>query len=121
MNIRERTEDLLLSLGGCAPHMSGFRYLVDITEIVAKDPGSINKLTRYIYPTVAAKNNTTERCVERAIRYAIESIYLNSDVAYLESIFGNIASMDSGKPTNSAFIATLALKIRRELAHQRGA
>lgn len=121
MSIRERTEDLLLSLGGCAPNLSGFRYLVDITEIVVKDPGSINKLTRSVYPAVAAKNNTTECSVDRAIRHAIGSIYLNSDVDYLESIFGNIASMDSGKPTNSAFIATLALKIRRELAHQRGA
>ena len=113
--VRVSTEDALLSLGGIAPNLLGFGYIVDAVDLVVNDPRRIKTFTAAVYPVVAEHNGSTSARVERNIRNVIDLIYLVSDSEALNDLVGNIAAPCKGKPTNSAFIATLALKVKRNL------
>lgn len=54
---------------GVKPHLSGFKFLVDATEIMLNDKQRTKSICQ-IYNEVAAINNTTSSKVERAIRNA---------------------------------------------------
>lgn len=71
-----------------------------------------------LYPEVADHVGfTTASRVERAIRYAIEVVWSLGDLEILQKYFGYVVSSRTGKPTNSAFISTLAewLELERDL------
>lgn len=104
----------LLSLGVPA-HVRGYRYLISAITLVVEDPTYLNKITGRLYPEVAAENDIKPQCVERSIRNAIEMTFNKGDTKALQSYFGTAVDPNSGKLTNSSFIATTALKIRLEL------
>ena len=99
---------------GVPAHIKGYQFLRDAITLVVTKPEFLNAVTKELYPTVAAMNNTTPSRVERAIRHAIELAWNRGRIETLESLFGYTIKNDKGKPTNSEFIAIIADKLRLE-------
>jgi len=99
---------------GIPAHYKGYRYLKEAIAMVIEDPSLLMAVTKRLYPQVAERFSTTGNKVERAIRHAIETTWSRGNLEVLNDVFGYSIDMDKGKPTNSAFIATLADKIRLE-------
>ena len=97
---------------GVPAHIMGYRYLKYAISLAITDPDSITAITKIIYPEVASKNHTTPSRVERAIRHAIEVAWSRGNMDVLNHFFGYTVSADSGRPTNSEFIALVADYIR---------
>ncbi len=103
---------------GVPAHIKGYHYLRDSINMAVKRPEIINAVTKELYPTVAAKYETTPSRVERAIRHAIEVAWDRGDVDVLNSYFGYTIHNSRGKPTNSEFIAMISdrLRLRNKLS-----
>lgn len=56
---------------GVKPHIKGFKYIYEAIEMLKLNDEF--KLTKYVYPKIAEKYNTTWSRVERAIRNAIKT------------------------------------------------
>lgn len=107
-------QELLLELG--APdHLIGHPYMVEAIQMVLNDRKYIDNITFGMYPTLAAKFDTTASRVERAMRHLIEVTWNRGDIDVLSSYFGNIVSAEKGKPTNGEFIARCANIVRMRL------
>ncbi|MFW6389643.1 MAG: sporulation transcription factor Spo0A, partial [Halanaerobiales bacterium] len=100
---------------GVPAHIKGYIYLREAIELVIKDIEYLGAVTKELYPSVAEKFNTTPSRVERAIRHAIEVSWDRGNIKALNKYFGNTVSANSGKPTNSQFIAKIADKLRLEM------
>ena len=89
---------------GMPQDLRGYYYLIAGIILSAEDISlAVSGVTKRLYPAIADICGTKPTRVERCIRHAIE--HTNS---YM--IFGD----PSKKPTNSAFIACMANRIRRE-------
>lgn len=71
------------------------------------EPG--DNITKDIYPAIAKQFGTTPSRVERNMRHAIETAWDRGDQYSIESVFGGSISQNKGKPTNSEFIARMAV------------
>ncbi|MFW5992005.1 MAG: sporulation transcription factor Spo0A [Halanaerobiaceae bacterium] len=100
---------------GVPAHIKGYIYLRKAIELVIKEIEYLGAVTKELYPAVAEKFNTTPSRVERAIRHAIEVSWDRGNINALNKYFGNTVSANSGKPTNSQFIAKIADKLRLEM------
>jgi two-component system response regulator (stage 0 sporulation protein A) len=100
---------------GVPAHIKGYIYLREAIELVIKDIEYLGAVTKELYPTVAEKFHTTPSRVERAIRHAIEVSWDRGNISALNKYFGATVSANSGKPTNSQFIAKIADKLRLEM------
>lgn len=113
MMIKEKIEDMLLELG-IPTSLFGHGYLIVAVKLYADNQLSCNpSMTKVVYPTVANVFKTTPSRVERAIRHAIEVSFSRIDSCVVSSYFGGTINKGSGKPTNSEFIATLAMHLKR--------
>jgi two-component system response regulator (stage 0 sporulation protein A) len=99
---------------GVPAHIKGYGYLREAILVAFRDVDTLNSVTKVLYPKIADKYGTTPPRVERAIRHAIEIAWTRGNVEYLNRLFGNTIALDRGKPTNSAFIARIADKLRIE-------
>ena len=113
MNFATSTYRALKTMGVPASLM-GYGYLQDAAVMVSEDPEALRQMTKKLYPSIAAKNGTTASRVERAIRHAIEYAYANTDPDVLRQYFGNVGNLNTGKLTNSQFIAGLVQFIKME-------
>jgi len=102
----ETIRDVLLELGA-GEHLDGYEYLVD--AIGEKLGGKHH----YIYAGVAKKYRITETRVERCCRGVVSWIFRVGDPEKLYRFFGGTVPMDSGRPTNYAFIARVANEVKR--------
>lgn len=68
----------------------------------------LKSVTKCLYPEVAKRFETTDKQVERAIRSAIETAWLNGNRDTLVLIFGELFVDRSTRPTNSKIIKILA-------------
>ncbi|MFW5985295.1 MAG: sporulation transcription factor Spo0A [Halanaerobiaceae bacterium] len=100
---------------GVPVHIKGYLYLRKSIELVIKNVELIGAVTKKLYPRVAEEFNTTPNRVERAIRHAIEVTWKRGDISVLNEYFGATVSPNSGKATNSQFIAKIADKFRIEM------
>ncbi len=100
---------------GIPANIRGYMYLREAIIMVISEIGLLNGVTKELYPRVAQKFGTTPPRVERAIRHAIEIAWTRGNIEYLNSVFGHTVSSEKGKPTNSAFIARIADKLRIEM------
>jgi two-component system response regulator (stage 0 sporulation protein A) len=97
---------------GVPAHIKGYQYLRDAIMLSVEDGEMLNSITKVLYPTIAAKFQTTSSRVERAIRHAIEVAWSRGRMETLDALFGYTINTGKGKPTNSEFIALIADKIR---------
>lgn len=97
---------------GIPSHVMGYRYLKDALFITLHEREKINAVTKVLYPDIAAKNHTTPSRVERAIRHAIEIACTRGNSELMTSLFGYSINPNTGKPTNSEFIAAISDYLR---------
>lgn len=109
--IREVVENELLYLG-VDPSIKGFQC---ITECIlyyilnGKDFYHVS-ITKELYPAVAELLGTTKERIERNTRKTVEKCILNSGTFPAE-----ICERNSGKVTNSTFIAYVLLEVKRKI------
>lgn len=91
------------------PHASqGFRFLEVSIALVIEDPDLLNAVTKELYPAVAKECHSTTHSVESDMRRTIAYIWENCEAEVLRHYFPRATR----RPTNSAFIATLADQLR---------
>ena len=110
----ERNITNLLTELGIPTHILGYRYMREAIIIAAKDVGFLHYITKNLYPAIAKKHKTTPSRVERAIRHAIEVVWLRGNPELIRKFFGYSVDEGKGKPTNSEFIALIADRLRLE-------
>lgn len=110
-NLENSITNILHEIGVPA-HIKGYQYLRESITLVVNDMDMLNGITKELYPSVAAKYNTTPSRVERAIRHAIEVAWNKGRIDTINKFFGYTIHDEKGKPTNSEFIAMVADKIR---------
>lgn len=79
----------------------------------------LRHMTKELYPGIAAAANTTPSRVERAIRYSIETAWNRGSPEAHNRMFGNSIDPDTGKPTNSEYLARMA-RLCRDSADAEG-
>ncbi len=109
-----RVTDIMHQIGVPA-HIRGYMYLREAILMVIDKIELLGAVTKELYPRVAEKYNTTPSRVERAIRHAIEVSWERGNIKAIYNIFGSSVATESGKPTNSQFIAKIADKLRLEI------
>ena len=80
-------------------------------KMAVENPAVVNRITKELYPGIAARFDTTASKVERAIRHAIEVAWSRGKMDTINDLFGYTVSTGKGKPTNSEFIALIVDKI----------
>ena len=100
----ERMTSSILSGTGIFPNLKGYKYLKEAIVTGYTRRNTLDAVTKYLYPEIADKNNTTADRVERAIRHAIESAWNKCDGNgfYNKMGFGN--AYNGKRPTNSEYI-----------------
>ena len=106
--MRKRCEEILLQLG-ITPDLLGFTYIADIVDIINSED---TKMTA-IYHAVANKHNSNWQRVERAVRHAISKANPRSK-EFEELINASLVKQSNGNISNSAFLHTLAYRLREE-------
>jgi len=96
------------------PHLNGYAYLRAAIILCIKEPAMINAVTKNLYPRIAEQFNTTRQCVERAMRFAIETAWNRGKVENLHQLMGYAVDEKKGKPTNISFVAKIADRIQLE-------
>ena len=100
---------------GVPAHIKGYQYLRTGVKMAVENPAVVNRITKELYPGIAARFDTTASKVERAIRHAIEVAWNRGRVDTLNRVLGCRACTPEDKPTNGEFIAMLADKLRLDL------
>lgn len=106
--------DTLLDVG-INPGLLGWDYLKVGVEMVYNDREYLRNMTGKLYPDIAKEVDSTTSRVERAIRHAIESAFNNMAEDTRKKYFGNVVSMNSGKVTNTTFIAVIVERIQNNI------
>ena len=96
---------------GYPTNIKGFQYVRHAIYLMMEDDQH-KSMMKEIYPAVAEKFGTTVSCVERNIRHGIENAWIHGSMKYIDEVFGFTVDADKGKPTNTAFIMTVAERIR---------
>lgn len=112
-SIDEKISNIFMVIG-IPPHIKGYQYLREGIKIAIEKPLIINSITKELYPTIAAKFDTSASKVERAIRHAIEVAWNRGRIEALGSVFGTHVYVNDERPTNSEFIALIADKLLLE-------
>lgn len=113
-HVPERVYSVLDDIGIPA-HLSGYDYIAYSLHLQLSDPEySRAAITKYLYPDVANKFNSTPSRVERAIRHAINHVIIHTPVEIIRKYFGNsVGTHTEFRITNNHFICTLAKYILR--------
>ena len=100
------------------PRLKGRRYMGVAAAALACSPALGASYRERLYPYVAGQCGTTPQAVERAVRTAVESAWLQGSLEGIQALFGLSVDAEKGKPTNAEFLSMLAQHIREELARQ---
>lgn len=106
---------LVLQRLGVGMKTKGYAFLREALLMYIKNEDCIEDMSKLVYPAIAERYNTTPACVERDMRTSLEGAWGKGDMDYAEKLFGYSIDEEKGKPTNRAFIATVAdyIKINR--------
>lgn len=104
---------------GIPPHINGYIYLKEAVNLVLGDSNVLHKVTKSLYPGIAAKFDTTSTRVERSIRHAIELVWNRGDVKVIAQTFGYSEEHLRSRPSNSEFIAMLYDTVKRNMENEK--
>ena len=107
----EKITSIFLTIGIPA-HIKGYPYLREAVKMSIDDISIVNKITKELYPGIAAKFNTTSSKVERAIRHAIDVAWNRGRIQNMNEVFGIDIYKANDRPTNGEFIALIADRLR---------
>lgn len=100
---------------GIPQHLKGYNYIIySVHTLMSHLNDPDYGITKGLYPTVGAIFNSTGSRVERAIRHAIDHLFLVGDWELIQEYFGNSINSSKGKLTNSQFLYALAYKVHRD-------
>lgn len=105
--IIDKVDQVLLEVG-VSPHLRGYKYLKSALSRLLGSPGTIHQMGN-LYKEIAVEYGTKEPCVERCMRYAIESTFNGKDNSGLHKYLGNTINLYTGKVSNSTFLSVIAL------------
>ena len=108
-SIQEYITKILHELG-VPSHIKGYLYIRDGILFVYDEPNYING--NNIYSNIAKTYCTSNSCVERAIRHAIDISWNRGNWDLMEEVFGHSIDLERAKPTNLEYIITVADKLR---------
>jgi two-component system response regulator (stage 0 sporulation protein A) len=114
-SLDEKITNIFLVIGIPA-HIRGYHFLREAIRMVYSDSNLINKITKELYPGIAARFDTSASKVERAIRHAIEVAWTRGKIDNINQFFGYNIYTKNDKPTNGEFIALVADKLIMENA-----
>ncbi len=106
VEILRQTTYYMLHIGFQA-RQKGYRYLREAIWIAYQDPEKLTSVTKLLYPEVAKRFKTTGTQVERAIRSAIETVWIQGDKKTIREIFYEACMEEEERPTNTKFIVSL--------------
>ncbi len=109
-SVDERITNLFLTLGIPA-HIKGYQYLREGVHMVLENHELINRITKELYPGIAARFDTSASKVERAMRHAIEVAWSRGRLDTVNRMYGCKVFSREDKPTNGEFIAMVADKL----------
>lgn len=101
---------------GVMPHLQGYRYLREAIRRNIFDGDALRGVTKILYPELAKAFRTTSKCVERAMRNAVDAAWKHGDAERRNAYFGEMTMLLTERPTNSRFISMMTEFI---LLHQR--
>ena len=107
INYKVAISDILRELGTPA-NILGYGYLREAVKLAITNGYDAHDVTKWLYPTVASKFNTTASRVERAIRHAVEMTFERGDYEVIVKYFGNTINANSGKLKNTEVIFGIA-------------
>lgn len=93
-DVRRQISFLVRNLGVPA-HIKGCRYMKYAILMAIEDCNRINYITKLLYPEIAKKCKTTTSSVERAIRHAIDIVWIKGNQELLKR-FWNICDGRTG-------------------------
>ena len=93
---------------GINSHLNGYTYLLEGIYRVLDDRGSLQGVTKILYPDLAKQFGTTPQCVERSIRTAVNKGWRTVSAESRRAYFGDIFDGFTHTPTNTRFITAIA-------------
>lgn len=109
MQITKKTIYDLFKKIGMPIGFSGFDYTCDLVLSIKETfdrTGSTKLILQEEYKKIAKNYNVSHTCVERAIRYFIETGFNRITPLYIDEVFG-CTMWDNGYPPNKEFIYTI--------------
>lgn len=102
-----RLHKLLLAIG-VPPNIYGYSYIIRSIELILSNPEYMHYITKGLYIDVAKDFHATPSRVERAIRHAINTAWINNyDEEFMKTIFQNCIRPNKKVPSNSVFLSRL--------------
>lgn len=102
-----RLHKLLLAIG-VPPNIYGYSYILRCIELILSNPEYMHYITKGLYIDVAKDFHATPSRVERAIRHAINTAWINNyDEEFMKTIFQNCIRPNKKVPSNSVFLSRL--------------
>lgn len=99
---------------GFQARQRGYRYLREAVWVAYKDPATLAAITKRLYPVVAKCFDTSDKQVERAIRNAIETAWLQGKPETLRDFFGETYRDGTIRPTNKEVIGRFVEFINKQ-------
>ncbi len=93
--------------------MLGFRYLLDAIVLCVEREEATVHVVSWIYPELANRWHTTEARVERAMRWAIECVFVRANIVQLQRHYTFRYDDENGRPSNAEFILNMASKFEK--------
>ena len=103
--ITEKTISKKLRQIGMPVSTKGFVYIKTAVNLIESDENYIYAITKRLYPDIAEKHNTKPQRVERAIRYAIDRVFINDVIDSFRP--SGFVRGRSGKMTNGDFLGAM--------------
>lgn len=95
---------------GITPNLNGHSYISDAVVMLLADPMGNSDISIKIYPVIAQKYHKKCANIERSIRSAIETAWVNTSPEELKKNYTAAVRPDKGKPMNKEFICYFASK-----------
>lgn len=99
---------------GIPAHIKGYQYIREGIILALEDEDMLDYITKFLYPTIAKKYNTTAGSVERAIRHAIGVAWERGNREAIIELYGYAYCDKRERPTNSEFLSLIVDKLRLE-------
>lgn len=103
---------------GIPAHIKGYQYIREGIILALEDEDMLDYITKFLYPTIAKKYNTTAGSVERAIRHAIGVAWERGNREAIIELYGYAYCDKQERPTNSEFLSLIVDKLRLEQMSQ---
>ena len=85
-----------------------FFYAAYAVSLCVEQPDRLLLVTKWLYPEVAKRYNTTDKHVERAIRNTIETAWNEKESETFKTLFEKSYGNRTTRPTNTEVIAKIA-------------